>query len=395
MKPSPPHWRGDFSQARRTFAALFGGHPRLFRAPGRVNIIGEHTDYNDGFVMPAAIDLYTWVAAAPRRDRRLRLWSEAFFDFVEIDIEDLDRVPAPHWSNYVRGVAAMLERSGKRLVGADLAIFATLPLGAGLSSSASLEVAVGLALLGISDLSVDRHELVRLCQRAEHEFTGTLCGIMDQFVTCFAEPGRPLALDCRSLDYEAVSLGDEVCLVVCNTMVKHELASGEYNQRRAQCDEAVRRLREVLPGIRALRDVSVADVERWRDRLPPTVYRRARHVVRENERVQSALAALRDGDAVALGRLMDDSHTSLRDDFEVSCRELDVMVEAARSFTGVLGARMTGGGFGGCTVNLVEAPVVGAFVEHMRRGYSTATGREAAVFVSRPAGAAEEIPWPG
>jgi galactokinase len=336
------------------FHLLHGDSAQVFRAPGRVNLIGEHTDYNDGFVMPAAIDFYTWIAVAPRDDRKLVVNSTNFPDSIEVDLQAGKPSPRNHWTDYVVGVAVMLERAGHRLRGANLLAHGEVPIGAGLSSSAAIEVASALALLSVSGLGMKRADLAELCKRAENEFVGARCGIMDQFISCCGRAEHALLLDCRSLDYRLLPLPHEVSLVICNTMVKHELASGEYNARRAECEEGVRRLSCFLPHVRALRDVSLSDLERYAASLPATIYKRCRHVVTENERVTDAARSLERGDLPAFGKLTHDSHRSLRDDYQVSCSQLDLLVDLAGESPGVLGARMTGGGFGGCTINLVR-----------------------------------------
>jgi galactokinase len=356
------------------FRELYGVAARVYRAPGRVNLIGEHTDYNDGFVMPAAIGFYTWVAIAPRRDRRLLMHSENFGERREFDLDDPLPAALGHWSDYVRGVAVTLEKTGHRLDGANLLIQGEVPMGAGLSSSAAIEVAVGQALLDNSKISIDRSSLAQQCQRAENEFVGTRCGIMDQFVSCCGQAGHALMLDCRSLSYRLLPLGGSVQLVICNTLVKHDLASSAYNLRRAECEEAVKSLRRSLREIRALRDVSLEELESCASELAATIYRRAKHVVSENRRVQVAARALELGDLTGFGQLMQESHRSLREDFEVSCEELDRMVEIAFGVEGVYGARMTGGGFGGCTINLVRSDCVEEFRSKMSLCYKQATG---------------------
>ena len=345
-----------------------------YRAPGRVNLIGEHTDYNDGFVMPAAIDLYTEVSITPRDDRRLFIYSGNFSESVEIDLDDLNPRARGHWSDYVCGVAVTLERAGYRLKGADIEIGSNVPIGSGLSSSAALEVAAGYAILMNSDIEIDRVELARLCQRAENDFVGMHCGIMDQFISCFGRAGRALMLDCRSLEYQLLPLPENVRLVICNTMVKHELSSSEYNTRRAECEAGVQHFAEPRPNVRALRDVTMNDLKRHGGGLSEAILKRCRHVITENERVLEAAAALERDDLRALGELMAESHRSLRDDYEVSCAELDTMVNLAARIDGVYGARMTGGGFGGCTINLLEADLVAQFKRSVARGYEQATG---------------------
>jgi galactokinase len=379
------------SELQHKFQELYGQAARIFRAPGRVNLIGEHTDYNDGFVMPAAIDFYTWVAVAPREGRRLSIYSEEFSESVEFDLDESDPRPAGHWSDYVRGVAVSLEQAGYRLRGANLAIRSEVPIGSGLSSSAAIEVASGLAMLDAASLTIDRTELAKICRRAENEFVGARVGIMDQFISCNGKAGHALMLDCRSLDYRLLPVPDEVRLVVCNTMVKHALAGGEYNVRRAECEAGVRHLAKSLPNVRALRDVTIEELERYGSDLPPVIYKRCRHVITENARVLEAADALERGDLVTFGRLMAESHRSLRDDYEVSCRELDIMVDLASKIEGVYGARMTGGGFGGCTINLVRADSVAHFKQEVARGYEEATGLHPEIYTCTAAEGAGRV----
>ena len=371
------------------FLRLYGKEPRIFRAPGRINLIGEHTDYNEGFVMPVAIDFQVCVAISGRDDRKLRIRSTNFPDIVEIDLQTCVQ-PRHHWSDYVAGVAVALEQAGHSLKGADLLIHSDIPIGSGLSSSAAVEVAAGFALLENSGIPTQKLELAKLCRRAENEFVGARVGIMDQFISCFGRKDMALLLDCRSLDYQLLPLPACVRLVICNTMVKHNLAVGEYNRRREECEEAVRFLSRRL-AIRTLRDLSVGELEQYATELPPTLYRRARHVIRENARVQSAFSQLQRGDFIAFGRLMGESHRSLRDDFEVSCPELDLMVELAERHPGVFGARMTGAGFGGCTVNLVASEAVEEFRQFVERHYEESTGHVPEVFVSSIADGATEV----
>ena len=364
---------------------------RVFRAPGRVNLIGEHTDYNDGFVMPVAINFSTWVAVAPRADRTLSVFSENFQEEVSFDLDDPAPQPRRHWSDYVRGVAWALEQSGYRLRGAQLQIRGDVPIGAGLSSSASIEVATAFALLSHSGFEVQRVELARLCQRAENDFVGMRCGIMDQFISCQGEKGKALLLDCRSLEYRLLPLPENVRLVICNTMVKHELAAGEYNKRRAECEEGVRHLAQRLNDVSALRDVTMSQLESAGQDLPEVIYRRCRHVISENGRVLQAQDALLKGDLLEFGRLMNESHSSLRDDYEVSCKELDLMVELANECQGVIGARMTGGGFGGCTVNLVADESTEEFERQIKSNYKATIGINPEVYVCHAAEGVKEI----
>jgi galactokinase len=373
------------------FEQTYGMQPSIFRAPGRVNLIGEHTDYNDGFVMPAAIGFYTWVAVSPRSDRAIHVRSEEFNEVLELSLQELSGAPRHHWSDFVRGVAAVLQSQKYELSGANLIIEGQVPMGAGLSSSASLEVATALALLGESRGEVSQFELVKMCQKAEHEYVGTRCGIMDQFIAVFGQEGHALMLDCRTLESEALRVPQDARLVICNSMVKHDLAAaGEYNRRRADCETGVSILRKSLPQVRALRDVTLADLEAHKNELPEVVYRRCRHVISENQRVLDAASALRTGDLDDFGRLMRESHQSMRDDYEISVSELDLLVEIASECEGVYGSRMTGGGFGGCTISLVESESVEAFQRTITHKYKDATGISAPVYVCSAAQGAGE-----
>jgi galactokinase len=367
------------------------GRAPTFRAPGRVNLIGEHTDYNEGFVMPAAIGFATYASVKPREDRLLKIFSENFSEEVEFNLYEPNPQARRHWSDYVIGVAVTLLRSGYDISGASLRVKGEVPIGSGLSSSAAIEVATAFALLSTSQRKPDLVTLAKLCQRAENEFVGMQCGIMDQFVSCMGEAGKALLLDCRTLDYKLLPVPPILRLVICNTMVKHELAAGEYNVRRAQCAEGVAGLANKLPKIRALRDASISDLEKHGADLPPVVFRRCRHVVSENARVLAAADALEQSDFQKFGQLMRESHASLRGDYEVSCYELDLMVELADTVPGVYGARMTGGGFGGCTVNLVRAEAVDQLKEVVSSGYFKATNIKPDIYVCEPSNGAGEV----
>jgi galactokinase len=372
------------SELEAGFGQMFGGVPQLFRAPGRVNLIGEHTDYNDGFVMPSAIEFETRAAAAPRSDRKLRVHSVRGGLDAEFDLDDPTPTPRKNWTDYVFGVAVMLERAGKRLRGADVLISTSVPVGSGLSSSAALEMSFGYALLAISDLGVDTVELAKICQRAENEYVGMRCGIMDQFISGNGEAGSALMIDCRSLEKRPVPIDPRARVVVANSMVHHSLASGEYNKRRQSCEEGVRLLAPVLGPIKALRDVTPATLEANKALLSDVTYRRCRHIVTENERVVAAAAAAGRDDLAAFGALMDQSHASMRDDYEITCAEVDTLVDIARAQPGVYGSRMTGGGFGGCVVSLVDAGAVDAFTAAIKAAYHKATGLDTVVFASSP-----------
>jgi galactokinase len=367
------------------FRARFGGSPRVYRAPGRVNLIGEHTDYNDGFVMPAAIEFYCWLAIGPRKDSKLSIYSEEFSADAEADLTSAAISPTKSWSDYPIGVAVQLLQAGFPVPGANLFIESDVPMGAGLSSSAAIEVATALALAEQSVANPDRVQLARLCRKAENEFVGARVGIMDQFVSLHGQKDHALVLDCRSLTFESLVIPDSVKLVISNTMVKHELASGEYNKRREECEEAVRRLSAVLPGIKALRDVSLEHLDRHRSLLTEVIYKRALHIVSENARTLDAAEALRTGDIERFGKRMAESHCSLRDLYEVSCVELDLMVDLAYQQKGVYGARMTGGGFGGATINLVDARHAGEFKEKIGKAYQKETGLVPQIYICKPA----------
>ncbi len=382
----------DYKQLKEKFAELLNGSPRIFRAPGRVNLIGEHTDYNDGFVLPMAIDRETAVAIAVRGDRRIRVHSANFDETAEFDLDNQSERKQGFWLNYVEGVARLLERRDVKLKGADLLIWSDVPGGAGLSSSAALEVVTGLALTKIVGKTVAGKTLALIGQQAEHEFVGAKVGIMDQFVSANAQKGFALLLDCRSLEFENVPLDTrDVAVVICDTRVKHDLAASEYNTRRTECEEAVKILKRFLPDISQLRDVGVAEFEKYQSELPEVICRRARHVITENARVLQAAKALRETDLNEFGRLMRLSHASLRDDYEVSCRELDLMVEIADACQGVLGARMTGGGFGGSTVNLVLRENLDEFTRKIAVEYERETKIEPTILISDASAGASEV----
>ena len=364
---------------RERFAARFGGDATIYRAPGRVNLIGDHTDYNDGYVLPAAIDRATCVAIGRRSDRRLVVHSENLNQRAEADLTALQ--PHGGWSDYVFGVAALLRRVGVPLPGANLLITSDVPLGAGLGSSAALEIAVATALVGDAGAQIDTRELAVLCQMAEHEWTGARCGIMDQFIALHGRRGHALLLDCRSLDYRLVPMPPSLALVICNSMVKHSVAAGAYNDRRRECEEAVRALTAPLPHVRALRDVSSTAVDDHAHLLTGVQLRRAHHVISENNRVLDFAGALARNEVDAIGRLMKASHESLRDDFEVSCREIDTLVDIASAHDGVVGARLTGGGFGGCTVNVVHADRAQALSGAIAADYVRRTGIQPEVYI--------------
>jgi galactokinase len=371
------------TETRRLFQEVFGRDGRLYRAPGRVNLIGEHTDYNEGFVMPAAIDLYCWVAIAPRSDRKLRIHSSNFSSTVTADLDDGTLTRRGDWSDYVIGTAMALQKNGWAVPGADLLVNGEVPIGSGLSSSAAIEISTGYALLDLGGKKMDLVELAIAGHRAENDFVGAHVGMMDQFISTHGLADHALLLDCRTLEARPLAIPPDVRLVVCNTGIKHELAGSEYNVRRLQCEEGVRLLSVALPGIKALRDVTTVQLEKHKSLLPAQIYRRCRHVVTEDERVGYAAQALLHGNLPALGTLMADSHRSLRDDYEVSCAELDIMVEIAGEQPGLIGARMTGGGFGGCTINLVQEESAQSFKSSVAAAYQHRTRIHPEIYVLR------------
>jgi len=357
-----------------------GAAGRAFRAPGRVNLIGEHTDYSGGLILPAAIDFSTLAVVTPRADRLAVLYSENFNRQVTADLDQLPTRGAGEWSDYPLGVAWALREKGIEIPGFDITIVGDVPLGAGLSSSASIEVATALALLSLTQAQITREEIALLCQRAENIYVGAMSGIMDQFIACFGEKDHAVLVDTRSLGHTAVPIPGHVHLVICNSMVKHTHAGGEYNTRRAEVDEGSRILREHNPALRELRDATLADLNQYRDRMPANVFRRCRHIVTENARVEQTVAAFHAGDLATVGRLMAEAHASYRDDFEASCPEVEVLIELANQLPGLIGARLTGGGFGGCTVNLVEAEHALAFAESIHTQYKQRLQIDAGIY---------------
>jgi len=371
----------DSIQLARRFTEAFDAVPKVFAAPGRVNLIGEHTDYHDGFVLPCAIGFAVRVAIAPNSAFQIVLRSEDFPDTREFALDVLPTAKRGDWTDYPIGVLSELRKAGALTRGAKVLVSGDVPVGAGLSSSAAIEVASALAFMAVNGIGMPLAEVAKLCQRAENLFVKANCGIMDQFVSCMGKQGNALFLDCRSLDFHLVAIPESVRIVICNTMVKHSVAAGGYNQRRAESEAGVRILARHFPGIRALRDVSLEQLEQCSKELPEVVYRRCEHVIRENARVLEASRTLPVGDLARMGDLMRQSHESLRDLYEVSCPELNLMVSLAEGLPGCRGARMTGGGFGGCTVNLVDADKADEFGERIAGAYQEKTGVHPDVFV--------------
>ena len=364
-----------------------GAECMRFAAPGRVNLIGEHTDYSGGFVMPAAIDFRT-VAAIRGGSGGIRIDSENFHETVEYSATEIPSAGRQHWSDYPMGVAWSLSQEGIRIPNFELSLSGDVPLGAGLSSSASIEVATAFALLALAGREMPLARIALACQRAENDYVGARCGIMDQFIACAGRVDHALMLDCRSLEYRLLPIPPEVRIVICNSMVKHEHAGGGYNTRRREVEEGTRILHRFRPAIAELRDARETDLNACAGQMPENVFRRCRHIITENKRVEDAAAALERGDLAAFGALMVDAHRSMRDDFQASCEELDILVEIASTLPGCCGARMTGGGFGGCTVNLVQQDSAEEFRVRIRERYRMATGFDAEVYLCRASGGA-------
>ncbi len=363
----------------------------LFVAPGRVNIIGEHTDYAEGFVMPAAIEFATTAAISPRADNTIAIYSENFVEERGFDSNALPKRGSGHWSDYPMGVAVIFAGQGHKIPGFSLTIVSDVPLGSGLSSSAAIEVATALALQWLLGFELPRPKLARLCQRAENEFVGANCGIMDQFISANAKEGCALLLDCRDLSFRMAHIPDNVELVIANTMVRHSVAGGEYKTRRAEVEEACAVITKHRPEVKFLRDATLEDLAKWGSEMSPNALKRGRHVVSECLRTVAAADALEAGDLKKVGRLMAEAHTSYSKDFEGSCEEADIMVELAQGLPGLIGARLTGGGFGGCTINLVEKAHAPEFMAKLKELYKAKTGIVPEIHCSRAAGGARAV----
>ena len=377
------------SQTLNAFEEIFPSDmaPRLFQAPGRVNLIGEHTDYNAGYVLPAAIDRQIFVAASARKDSRVNIFAHNFKQWDRFGVQnDLEKLSGNPWGNYFRGIVWSLLQQGHELRGMDAVVNGNIPIGAGLSSSAAIEVAVGFTLLQLSESEINLKDLALAAQKAENDFVGMRCGIMDQYIACLGQADHALLIDCRDLSYQDLPLPFEASVVIVDSGVHRGLMDMEYNSRRADCEKAARHF-----GVSVLRDV---DMEAFRERahaLSAMVQRRAHHVISENDRTLAAADALRVRDLSSFGELMTASHASLRDDFEVSCPELDRLVEMALDVKGVHGARLTGAGFGGCMVALVEKEAVDALIKTIDANYGLVTGRQASIYICRASAGVSEI----
>lgn len=381
----------DPSTLRSLHLARFHAEPAIFAAPGRVNLIGEHTDYAEGFVMPAAIDFATLAAISPRSDGKIAIYSENYSTERIFDAATLPQEPSGHWSDYPLGVVAVLAGEGHVIPAFSLSLWGDVPLGAGLSSSAAVEVATALAVLSLMGVSYAGPVLARLCQRAENEFVGANCGIMDQFISANGAKDHALLLDCRDLSFRLAPIPPGVALVIANTMVKHAISGGEYTSRRAEVEAACAVIARHRPEVHFLRDATPEDLELWGSEMSPNALKRARHVITENLRTVAAAGALMRHDLAELGQLMAEAHRSYSRDFEASCVEADAMVALAQGLPGLIGARLTGGGFGGCTVNLVEADHATAFVASLSERYAAETGIVPQIYICHASGGAHQV----
>jgi len=369
----------------------FHAEPEVFAAPGRVNLIGEHTDYAEGFVMPAAIDFATLAAISPRSDGKIVIYSENYGKERVFEAASLPPAASRHWSDYPIGVTSILAREGSAVPGFSLTLWGDVPLGSGLSSSAAVEVSTALAVTSLIGVSYSGPVLARLCQRAENQFVGANCGIMDQFISANGARDHALLLDCRDLSFKLAPIPPSVSLVIANTMVKHAVSGGEYTSRRAEVEEAAAVIASHRPEVRFLRDATMHDLAEYGEEMSPNALKRARHVISENLRTVAAADALISHNLSELGRLMAEAHLSYSQDFEASCVEADAMVELAQGLPGLIGARLTGGGFGGCTVNLVEAEHAPAFAEVLGERYTAKIGIVPQIHLCHASGGAHRV----
>lgn len=363
------------------FVEIFGEEPLMVRAPGRINIIGEHTDYNDGFVLPAAIDLAVYVFIQKSGSNQSKLISVDLDESYTFDIGDNLEPVAQGWVNYFLGVIDQFQMAGHRLEGFNLMFTSDVPIGSGMSSSAALESSFGFALSALFDLNIDKIDLAKMGQAAEHKFAGVKCGIMDQFASCMGRDNHVVKLDCRSLDYEYYPADfKDYELVLFDSHVKHSLADSQYNIRRSQCEEGVKALQKVDPEIKSLRDATLEDLAKAKNAMEEVVYRRCKYAIEENIRVQTVCDALQAGDIATVGQIMLETHEGLSKDYEVSCKELDTLIEIATGCEGHIGGRMMGGGFGGCTINLIQNDKVDEVIAHVKKGYKEALNIETIVY---------------
>jgi galactokinase len=383
----------DFKQHEQGFQKQFNAPAEIVvRSPGRVELIGNHTDYNDGFVLPMAIDRQCVMVARRRSDRTVRIYSELFNEAVEFPLDPELKPGKPAWANYGKGVVALLLRAGKKLVGMDIYLTCDIPAGGGLSSSAALEVGYGKTLMAGSNEDLDPVDLALLCQQAEHTYAGAPCGIMDQFICALGEKDHALVLDCRTRKYELVPVPfQHASILIADTKVKHDLGSSGYPLRRKQCFEVVDIIKKELPKVTHLRDIDMKTLEKFKSKMDELHFMRARHILSENDRVLQMVEGFKKNDLKLAGRMMSKSHISSRDDYDVSCEELNYMVSEVSEFEGVYGARMSGGGFGGCIVALVENQFAAQIEKRLSAAYQKKYGKEPGIFFSGAAAGAEVV----
>jgi len=381
----------DPAALRSLHLARFQAAPAVFVAPGRVNLIGEHTDYAEGFVMPVAIDFATLAGISPRTDGKIVVYSENYGEEKTFEAAALPTQASKHWSDYPLGVLAILAGEGYKIPAFSLSLWGDVPLGSGLSSSAALEVVTMLAVTSLIGVTIPGPVLARLCQRVENEFVGANCGIMDQFISANGQENHALLLDCRDLSFKLAPIPDHIALVIANTMVKHSIAGGDYPTRRRESEAACAIINGHRGGVPFLRDATLEDLEKWGHEMDPKSLLRARHVISEDLRTVAAEKALEKGDLAEVGRLMAEAHRSYSKDFEGSCVEADLMVELAQDLPGLIGARLTGGGFGGCTINLVEQSQAKAFAAELGKRYAAKTGIEPQIHICHASGGAHRL----
>jgi galactokinase len=365
------------------FQRNFDEEPTIVRSPGRVNIIGEHTDYNNGFVLPAAIDKAVYVAVSRRNDDAIKLYSGEFDESFETSLKTL-KPTDKGWPNYILGVVDQLIKRSYPIRGFNLAIDGDVPIGSGLSSSAAVECATVFALNELFKLGIEKKELPFIGQKAEHTFAGVMCGIMDQFASVFGKKDHVIKLDCQSLDYEYVPLVLEgYKILLLNTNVKHSLGSSEYNTRRAQCEQGVAWVKEHHPEVNSLRDVNMEMLHKYVQPKDEVIYKRCKYVVEEKERLLTGCEDLKRGDLKALGKKMFETHDGLSKEYEVSCEELDFLVDAVRDNPDVVGARMMGGGFGGCTINIVKEEAIDGLIDQLEESYRAKMGMDLSAYIAQ------------
>ena len=388
----------DIQQLRKNFLNIFGEkqNPPIFvKSPGRINLIGEHTDYNDGFVLPVAIDRFIFMAGRARNDEKICIYSDNKNEKFEADLNEISPDNNNRWVNYILGVYYFLQKEQKnKLKGVEIFFSGNIPIGKGLSSSAALEVATCYLLSLLFDIKIDPVKMAKICQETENEFVGVPCGIMDQFICILGQEGKAVFLDCRNLDYNYVPIGaSNMDIMITDSGIKRNLKVSPYKQRKDECKTSVELLKKLIPKLGSLRDLSVKEFKKYENILPEVLRKRVKHVVFENERVNKSFDLLKKGDLKEFGKLMYDSHMSLKEDYEVSCRELDILVESAKGCEGVIGSRMTGAGFGGCTVTLTETKKTEDIKNIIEKKYFKKTAIKPDIYICKPVNGVSEIKW--